>query len=234
MSMFKKILLSTVLLVCAFGVTVGAFSMLVSAQIEHLPQWAQDRLLEQQRQVDPSVFKTQNPLEMAYSDDKSGCGNKARFFYAISLQYEQGKQTNEIVPFVMFQPVVEDIYKNIRENGIQKATLNTMEEFDECVGRAAPASNPGKEYDLQLQYGGCYELNKVILDAVDALQGGGDITHLSDEMMNNPIDLEGSAYEGQPEIPILLLSRLSKMSQNGVSQENIVRAAFQMSIGCLM
>ncbi len=215
------------LLIATFSILVCLFSISAQAQI-------QDK--SKKRDYSPSGIAKEmgiKPIEeYAYSvKDKSSCAKKSAYFIVASLKYKEGVPAAQAAGLRMLQPLMEDAYKNIRDNGMDNALLNNMIEYSNCIDKAEVNSDPEYEYDLALVHKACKKLNDVLIGTVNSIKERKKADGVIRKYSKKPIDFYGTKYEKLANAEILFIGKLYEVSKAG-SYTDVVEMASNLSVGC--
>ena len=94
-------------------------------------------VMAQTNQKGEQLFMPLDIEKIAYPNTKDGCGQRAAMFFAVSQKYKEGADPISLVDMKILEPLVTKIYATIREKGLEKASLDSMKEYQRCV-KSAP------------------------------------------------------------------------------------------------
>ncbi len=223
-------------LFAVIGVILGGVTLYVSAQqLEDLPQWAQDAITEQTRAIDPDLLSSQEDLmEMAFPNNKSGCGRDFSFFMTMSDEYEKGTNQQELVPYVSFQPLVDTVYDEIRKNGMDKAVRSRMNKYVKCVSESEEHKSASREYDMAVVHVPCSQLTNLFVKTLSAIDRGVSYENFYKKYTGARIDFTDTAYEYVDEPVTYFGARLYKMAEKYDEMGDVSQSAAKMAIRCYL
>ncbi len=166
-----------------------------------------------------------------YPSHKGGCSLKSSLFYSVAAQYKKGLSVSEAAEAPMYEPVIKEVYDIIRKDGLERATLRNMKEYQDCVANAPPHKNASREYDLSLKNNACGELSKILLDTLDHIKGRKSARRLVDKYVRNSPDFIGTSYEDINDPVIFFIGRLYKEAKTK-DYKDIVQTASSIITGC--
>ena len=179
----------------------------------------------------PEMFEPIDTEKMAYDDNKQGCGMKFGMFVMMAMQYKEGKSVEEASRIKLMEPLVEKNYALIREDGIEKATLDQMKEYQNCVKTAPPHKNASREYDFALVHEPCAKLSGILLDALSGIKNRKKADTIMRKYANKKLDMEGTAYGKIPDAEILFIGTLYNEAKEK-EYKDVVEMASGIVVGC--
>ncbi len=196
-------------------------AMLWASQLALAPQSA----FAQQNKKGEELFVPFDVEKHAYSNDKKGCGRKAAMFVAALQTYKEGLAVSEFTDMKIIQPILESHYKNIREKGIEKAVIDNMQEYNQCVAAAPPNKDHKREMDMALQHNGCTKLNKALLETLDSIKKRKDVNRLMDKYQRESPTYDWTSFEGVPDPMLYMIAKLYTAAEEGSYEDAVMLAA---------
>ena len=195
---------------------------------------------QQAQKLDPTDYQTWQEEfeeldleEVAFPNTMRGCGQKMAFKNVMILQYQEGSMPESLGGSKIIQEFVDKQYNDIRTKGVDQATMDTMTEYQSCMSKAEPLSDPSKQYDMEMRYGACAQLNAIITDTLSSIQKRQDIDRVINRHQGKAPDLSETAF-GRTEDPVpLLVGKLYQESdKNGFN--NAVKLGSKLTFACYM
>ncbi len=228
----RNLVILSFLLLAIFA-ALGYFSLSLNAQ--SLPfdpkEKAEESAKSYAEKQAEDLFKTTDIEKIAYPDDKNGCGMKSTMFVIMSGYYASGKSVEEIANNKITVPLIESIYKRIKKNGIEEATLNNMKEYKKCVANAKANKDPSREYDMSLKHDACAQLNDAILDTLEAIKRRKSLNRIVDKYGKEQVDFSGTILKDLQNPILLFVNQLYKASKTK-EYKDIVTMGAGFSVAC--
>lgn len=165
--------------------------------------------------------------------NKRDCATRSNLFAAAVKKYKEGVPVNEVTDVKMFEPLFANIYAALREKGVDQASLDNMAEYQKCVDEAKPHRDPLREQDMAVKYGGCKQLNALILDTLGSIKDGKKVDTVLDKYKNKRLDLSGTQYEKVESPTFFFIGQLYKVAQER-EYSTAVQIGSNMSAACMM
>ncbi|MGH1403728.1 MAG: hypothetical protein ACRBDL_05750 [Alphaproteobacteria bacterium] len=223
-------------LFAVIGLILGGVTLYVSAQkVEDLPQWAQDALKEETLNIDPELLSSEDDLlNMAFPNNKSGCGRDFSFFVVMSEEYEKGTDQQELVPYVSFQPLVDTVYQEIRKKGMDKAVRARMKKYVACVAEAEEHKNASREYDMAVVHVPCSQLTDMFVKTLGAIDRGISYDTFYSQHAGTTINFTDTAYENVEDPLTYFAARLYSMANQYDDMGDVSQSAAKIAIRCYL
>lgn len=173
----------------------------------------------------------------AAPDNKRGCANKMAHSYIVLKQYKEGSTAEETAKLMRKEASsMDELYKDLRENGVEKAQKKIVEDYRRCVKTAAAAEKPGDEYDMDMRYGNCGKLSTILMGAADDIKNRRSVDTIFSKYNNVSVDLSETAYKDMKDPVMLFIGSMYKKSQEEGSEgyKSAVDFATKISLGCTM
>ena len=174
-------------------------------------------------------FKETPVEDAAFRKNKKGCDQKMAFMTILMKKYKDGEGTDGITESPLLSPYMKEQYKQIQEKGVLEAQKSMMLDYQECIKNAEVEEDPGDEYDLNMRYGACNQLNKILMGTVEGIKKRKSIDTVIRRYENNFPDLSETSY-GEIEDPVpLLIGQLYKKAgeSQGKSEQEKDEALFE-------
>ncbi len=219
----------------ASQINSGVNQSFSSEQFKNLPDWAQEKIKAQAMRADPDIMEHDLDLEeMAFPDNKKGCGMRYAFFQMTTDAYREGQSVQELSPYAGFQPLMDDVYASLRAQGVDKAVRQSMKDYAKCVEDAPDASNPSREYDMAIVHIPCSQMSLLMLDTLAAIKRGQSYGDYLQNGRYSHINFEDTSFEGVREPMAFFAAQLFDMSKNTQDDADLSSAAAKMTLGCFM
>ena len=184
-------------------------------------------------------FKETPVAEMAFRKNKKGCAQKMAFKTMLIKKYKSGDGVDDISDSPIVGPYMKEQYKLIQKRGVLRSQKDMMSDYQECIKNSKVEEDPGEEYDLNLRYGACNQLSKILLGTVEGIKNRQSMDSVFRKYANKFPDMSATTYKDM-EDPTILISVLYKTAKDTQwasekeKYESLYEQASQFVVGCTM
>lgn len=178
-------------------------------------------------------YKATPVEEMAFRKNKKGCAQKMAFMMIIVQKYRKGEEVKELVESPIIGPYIKEQYNKIQEKGLAQAQKEMMQDYQECINTAQSAEDPGHEYDLDVRYGACGELSKILMGTIEGIKNRQSIDTIISRYERSFPDLSETTYKTMENPVVTLIAELYKKAKKleGSSEEDKYNLLYKQASG---
>ena len=238
-SYIKKLLLASLVITGAAGFFVLGTSNSRAQDLNDYNQEDEDYYDPSDYQQWKDNFKETPVEEMAFRNNKKGCAQKMAFKTMLIKKYKSGDGVDDISDSPIVGPYMKEQYKQIQEKGVLQSQKDMMGDYQECIRSAEVEEDPGEEYDLNLRYGACDKLSRILLGTVEGIKNRKSMDSVIRKYANKFPDMSATAYK-DIEDPTILIGMLykkakdTKWTSEKEKYESLYEQASQLVVGCAM
>ncbi len=228
MKAFRK-LLFLVVCVAVAGVVFGRTALVTIAKVVSNPQeLALQDAMSNDDKAQAKIVLSKTVHEMAFEHNKKGCADRHSLFLVTAAQYRDGVPIAEATTNPLFAPLIEAVYKDLDTYGIEDATMQSMERYDQCLKDAKPLQDASANYDMEEKFGACGRINSMAMDALSGAKSRQSIERVMSKYKKsgqNAVDLSETAYGSIDGVSELIVGKIYETLQTKGAEDASIMAA---------
>lgn len=167
--------------------------------------------------------------EAIFPDTINGCVSRFKFSTVVFMQYQAGKSVNEFAQIKALEPMINDIYSDIREVGLAESKVKAMKTLNDCMEKGGKVTRAA----IRDNYKGCAALNDVLLDVIDSIKRRQKLETVAKRYESNAIDLIDTGYE-DIEDPLFFFIGVMYKAAKSDDMNKVAQTAHSLSMRCFI
>lgn len=228
-SMFKKFVFTAFVL----AITIASFtvaSKYIVAQDARAPEDIAGADAIRNLGEFPTISE-EDILERLFPNNKETCSKKAGLFMAVVQQYREGETVDQIASIAMMKPVFQGYYDSVQQNGVAKASIDNIKEYQQCVRSSRAHEDSSKENALRKRHNACVKLSDTVLKTLSLMEQRKSVKTAIAEYQANPVNLSGTVFE-RIDNPVFMLIGQMYQTKRKKSYEDAVMMGHGFITAC--